>query len=213
MEEKEISFEELLESYEKVLGDLESTKATVDELMIRVQRLEKSEIQEILTAFVAHFDRPHVIECVETAVCNVFDIRRASLYNSLAVGNKYGKRKRNVVLDPKYLEDIMDRITLARQCLYPILHYDFHISLPKLQDWYNTNVYGYLQDWKYRYPRVMIGTRAEPESLHDDAYREYWVKIYKETYRICKEKGLIGQLERILQENSDIADNKVERWR
>lgn len=182
----------------------------LDELESRLEDIELVYDCSLFSSYMGRLDRDSIYTCIEIGVARYFGLERGEFYDSLIVGNRSGRRGRHLPLNPMEFADKEDRLIVARQCLFAILHIDFHVSIPNLKDYYNVNPAIYINNWRDRYVRIFFG--GSKKGKNDDAYRSYWLGCYKSCVEVSIELGLYDKLLEELSKEG-LQYNRLVQWR
>lgn len=183
----------------------------VQKLRKRIEDIEFANDAALFTSYMANLDRPTIYRCIESAVARYFNIPFTDFYNSLLIGKRGGKNTTARLLpdDPSNIEDKYTREIIARQCLFGILHIEFHVPIPRLMEFYNTNPTNYIREWRERFVRIFY-SGGETPARYDLIYERYWRGCFKEAVFVSQEMGLYDELiERLSEGNVD----KLSKWR
>lgn len=177
----------------------------------RIKELEYANDCSLFTNYMGRLSRPDVYRCIEMGVCEYFNISYSTFYDNLLIGNKTGSRRYTVKAlptDPSNITDEYERMLVARQCLFGILHVDFHVTIPALKDFYNTNPATYIDKWRERYIRIFNGQMV----AGDEIYKMYWQGIFKKCVEVSEREGLYDRLiEGLTREG--LIYNRLKKWR
>lgn len=190
------------------------------DLRSRIEDLERVNDQSLFTCYMSHPNmRVSVYRCIEMAVSESFGINYTSFYDSLVIGYHNGKRGRDLPLDPVNFKDEYDKIIVARQCLFGIMHVDFHVPVQSLWDFYSVDPRKYIDKWRDRYIRVFkedhgLIKSGEYKRLSDDdiAYKNYYITIFKKAVEITEREGVYDELINTLTREG-LFYNRLKKWR
>ncbi len=162
--------------------------------------------------------RPDIYRCIEMAVAEYLGINFTHFYESLLVGKKtYESRVRHYPLDPENFVDEYDKVVLGRHMLYGILHVDFHIPVPTLNEFYNVDARKYINKWRDRYIRIFKDETSKYKTdvrlnNEDAAYKKYYIGVFKKAVEITEREGLYGELIQVLT-RENLFYSRLKKWR
>jgi len=162
--------------------------------------------------------RVDIYRCIEMAVAEYFGINFTHFYESLLVGNQTpGARARHLPVDPEKFTDEYDKIIVGRQCLWGILHVDFHVAIPSLNEFYNVDCRKYINKWRERYIRIFKDDTASYKTQvrlnkEDAAYKTYYQGIFKKAVEISEREGMYNELIQVLTREG-LFYSRLKKWR
>lgn len=192
---------------------IKELKEFVARLEYRIEELELANDYKALSILSANtnLSKPDLYRCIELGIAEYFDIDLGVFYQRLLVGNKFGSTGSNFAKDPENFSGKNDKIIVAKNCLYAILHIDFHIPIPRLCEYYNVNVANYIKEWKNRYIRIFEKDIPNMNE-NDEAYRKHWVGCFESCVRKAHELGFFEDLKSVLS-NSGYTPQRLLKWR
>lgn len=189
-----------------------------DALERRVSLLELENDNGLLSTLLSVLG-PEVYEslslAVEQGVANYFGVNRDAFHENLIfVRNRTGRKGKLLADDPRNINSIEDKIVVARNILYGILHVDFCIPIQDLSVYYSVNVKNYVREWKTRYIRIFHSD--EPDAKNDSVYRKYWMEVHEAIIAECHRVGIYDKLLEKLKRfdiNGEVSYIYLKKWR
>jgi len=210
--------EALTQTQERLIQENKELLEESKKLKLRVEDLELYNDNGVLSAMICSLPKRSKVSlfaAVERGVATYFGIDTKVFFDKLTVGNKEGRRGRQLPENPDDILNVEDRIAVARFVLYAILHIDFCVPIPDLSDWYNTRVKDYIREWKVRYIRIFHSS-INAQSPHDSSYKEYWLGAHAAIIEECQACGLYDELIDSLirfEDDENISDIYLKKWR
>jgi len=194
--------------------DFNSLLSEVKSLKKRVEDIEFANDAALFTAYMGNLDKPDIYRCIEMGVSRYFDIPFTDFYDSLLVGNRrgYGSSSKLVPADPRDISNKHTRLVIARQCLFAILHIEFHVPISLLSDFYNVNPTNYIKEWRERFLRIYYNKEYEntEKVRFDEDYERFWRGCFEQAVLASQENGLYDKL---IERLSEGKYNKLHKWR